>query len=150
MAHQRSWLINKAALQNDINGPILSRQWYVTNPLGERITQNDTDKMRSMSRLDIFLMMCPRAQLTHIVQLTNRNLRKQGQRATTKGEIVWFFGVIILGRSYEFGARKDLWETTSNSRLMDPPRFGERTGMGRNRFDNLCSAIRYSDQPEEC
>ena len=94
-------------------------------------------------------MMFPPEQLNLIIQLTNKNLRKQGQRETTKGEIVCFFGIIILGTKFEFGSRRDLWATRSKSRLVDPPRFGEKTGMGRHRFDNLWSAIRYSDQPDE-
>lgn len=137
VAHQRSWLINETALRNKINGPIPHCLWYVSNPLGESITQNDTNKMESMSTLDIFLIIIPPEQLTHIIQQTNRNLRKQGQCATTKGEIVWFFGIIILGTKFAFGVRRDLWATISKSSLVESPRFGEKTGMGRGRFDNL-------------
>ena len=140
---------NDSALVNNINGNIPHRLWYVTTPLGDQITQNDTNIIESMSRLDIFLLMFPPQQLQHIINLTNTNLRKEGQRDTTKGEIVKFFGIIILGTRFEFRARRDLWNTTSKSEFIDPPRFGQKTGMGRERFDHLWSAIRFSDQPAE-
>ena len=140
---------NDQALVNDINGSIPHRLWYVTTSLGDRITQNDTNKITSMSRLDIFLLMFPPQQLQHIINLTNKNLRKQGLRATTKGEIIKYFGIIILGTRFEFKARRDLWNVRSKSRFIDPPRFGEKTGMGRVRFDDLWSAMRFSDQSEE-
>ena len=124
IAHERRWVLNDTVLQSDLNGPIPHRQWYVTNPVGERITQNDTNKVETMSRLDLFLMMFPPTQLQHIINLTNRNLRKEGRRETSKGEIVKFFGIIILGTKFEFASRRDLWETASKSKYIDPPRFG--------------------------
>ena len=93
--------------------------------------------------------MFPPDHLIHIVSLTNIQLRSGGHEETTKGEVLNFFGVIILGSQFVFGSRKDLWGTPSVSRLLDMPSFRKRTGMKRNRFDALWSCIRFNEQPEE-
>ena len=63
----------------------------------------------------------------------------------TKGSLIKFFGIIILGTRFEFLSRSDLWSTESVSRFVEAPKFGEMTGMSRNRFDKICRCIRFSE-----
>ena len=149
VAHGRAWVIDDAATEQVINGVIPSRLWYITDLSGDRINSGDYLKIQKLTLLDLFLLMFPPDHLVEIISLTNIKLRAMGEKETTKGEIVKFFGVIVLGTRFVFASRRDLWSTTSVSRLIDPLNFGKRTGVSRNRFDALWSCIRFSEQPEE-
>ena len=149
VAHNTTWVIDDAASKRDINGAIPRRLWYLTDATGDRISENDHQKLESISLLDAFLLMFPPDHLIHIINLTNRKLRTANYLETSKGEIVKFFGIIILSTRFVFGRRRDLWKAKSASRLIDPPNFGCRTGMVRDRFDHLWSCIRFSDQTDE-
>ena len=76
-------------------------------------------------------------------------LEAKGHEDITKGDLVKFFGIIILGSWYEFGSRRDLWATTSVSRFVDAPNFGARKGIRQGRFYAIWSCIRFSECPEE-
>jgi hypothetical protein len=67
---------------------------------------------------------------------------------TTKGEMLRFFGVVILATKFEFHYRRSLcWATTAaTSKYIPAPLFG-RTNLSRNRIDDLWQCIRFSDQP---
>ena len=65
---------------------------------------------------------------------------------TTKGEMLRFFGVVILATKFEFDNRRSLWATTATSKYIPAPLFG-KTNLSRNRFDDLWRCIRFSDQP---
>ena len=68
-----------------------------------------------MSKLEVFLLIFPPNHLTKIIALTNVRLEAKGHEDIMKGKLVKFFGVIIPGSQYEFGSRRDLWDTTSNA-----------------------------------
>ena len=131
VAHNTTWVIDDAASKRDINGVIPRRLWYITDATGDRISENDHQKMEAISLLDAFLLMFPPDHLIHIINLTNRKLRTANYHETSKGEIVKFFGIIVLSTRFVFGRRRDLWKEKSPSRLIDPPNFGLRTGMVR-------------------
>ena len=99
--------------------------------------------------LELFLLIFPPDHLVKILTLTNQNLLKIGKQKITKDILIKFFGIIILGTRFEFSSRRDLWSTASVSRFVEAPRFGEKTGMSRNRFDEIWSSIRFSKQPAE-
>jgi Transposase IS4 len=90
----------------------------------------------------------PPDALMRIVTLTSEKLREKGKQATTGGEILKFFGILILGTQYEFGCRADLWSTSSRNTLFDPPAFERKTGMPRDRFDLLFALITFSKQSD--
>ena len=90
-----------------------------------------------MSKLEVFILMFPPNHLIKIIALTNVRLETKGHEDITKGELVKFFGIIILGSRYEFGSRRDIWATTSVSRFVNAPNFVARTGMHRGRFDAI-------------
>jgi hypothetical protein len=49
---------------------------------------------------------------------------------------------------FELGKRQDVWATITRIRYIPAPEFG-KTGMSRNSFNNLSTAIRFSDQPDQ-
>ena len=102
-----------------------------------------------MSKLEVFLLMFPPNHLIKTIALTNVRLESKGHEDIKKGELVKFFGIIILGSRYEFGSRRNLWATTSVPRFVDAPNSGARTGMRRRRFDAIWYCIRFSECPEE-
>ena len=113
----------------DTNGPIPHRLWYVTDSTGYKITQNYQGRIEAISKLEVFLLMFPPNHLIKIIALTNVRLGANEHEDIKKGELVKFFGIIILGSRYEFGSRRNLWATTSVPSFVDAPSFGARTLM---------------------
>ena len=68
---------------------------------------------------------------------------------TTAGEIVKFFGVMLLVTWFELGSQASLWSNTSTNKYIPASSFS-LTGMPRKGFDNLWMCIRFSDQPHNC
>ena len=91
----------------------------------------------------------PPEQLQLILQLTNNELAMARKNYTMAGEIVKFFGVMLLVTWFEFGSRASVWSNTSTNKYIPAPLFG-LTGMPRNRFDDLWMCIRFSVQPYNC
>ena len=57
-------------------------------------------------------MLFPPEQLQLILQLTNNELAMARKNYTMAGEIVKFFGVMLLVTWFEFGSRASLWCNT--------------------------------------
>ena len=91
-------------------------------------------------------MLFPPQQLQLILQLTNNELAIARKNYMTAGEIVKFFGVMLLVTSFEFGSRASLWSNVTTNKYIPAPSFG-LTGMPRKRFDDLWMCIRFSEQP---
>ncbi len=140
-----NWYHEPSVLLHEINGPVRYREWGVRTPTGDVLYPGNNSDER-YSRLDIFLMMFPPRQLDHMLKATNDQLEIRQKRKTTKQELLKFFGIIILSTKHEFSSRSSLWSTDSSSKYELPPAFG-RTGMGRVRFDELWTSVRFSYQP---
>jgi Transposase IS4 len=97
---------------------------------------------------DNFMAVLPPYQLVRIVELTNNKLAANKMPQLTTGELLKFLGVLILGTRYEFGHRADLWRTDAGSCILQAPAFGTKTGMSRNRFDDIWSSLTFSRQAE--
>ena len=69
--------------------------------------------------LNIFLMLFPPEQLQLIPQLTNSELAMVRKNYTMAGEIVKFFGVMLLVTRFEFGSQASLWSNTPVSTAGD-------------------------------
>jgi hypothetical protein len=80
--------------------------------------------------------MFPPKQLVIMLELTTGSLVANGKKPTTMGELIKFFGLMILATRHEFTSRASLWSTTSSSKYTTAAAFG-KTGMWRTRFDNL-------------
>ena len=91
-------------------------------------------------------MLFPPEQLQLILQLTNNELAVARKNYTTDGEIVKFFGVMLLVTQFEFGSRASLWSNMSTNKYIPAPLFG-LTGMLWKQFNDLWMCIRFSDQP---
>ena len=73
-------------------------------------------------------MLFPPEQLQLILQLTNNELAMVRKSYTMAGEIVKFFGVLLLVTWFEFGSQASLWSITSTNKYIPAPSFG-LTGM---------------------
>ena len=91
-------------------------------------------------------MLFPPQQLQLILQLTDNELAIARKNYTTAGEIVKFFGVMLLVTRFEFGSRASLWSNVTTNKYIPAPSFG-LTGMPWKRFDDLWMCIRFSEQP---
>ena len=91
-------------------------------------------------------MLFPPQQLQLILQLTNNELAMARKNYTTAGEIVKFFGVMLLVTRFEFGSWASLWSNVTTNKYILAPSFG-LTGMPWKRFDDLWMCIQFSEQP---
>ena len=103
------------------------------------------DHQNSYSRLEYFLMLFPPQQLQLILQLTNNELAMARKNYTMAGEIVKFFGVMLLVTRFEFGSWASLWSNVTTNKYILAPSFG-LTGMPWKRFNDLWMCIWFSEQ----
>eukprot|EP00122_Pirum_gemmata_P019244 Pgem_evm1s18025 len=68
--------------------------------------------------------MFPIYYLPTIVDLTNITLRYHNFRETTGGEVLEWFGIVLLMRFVEYASRRDLWkEVQDDDDLLPPQQF---------------------------
>ena len=135
-----------------LNIPLNNREcktkaWSITDQFETRTHRERSDVQGRLSRLDYFLLMFPPKQLAKMVHLTSDKLVSDGKTACSTGEMLKFFGVMILVTKYEFTCRRSLWSTVAPFKYMAAPAFG-RTGMSRNRFDEMFQWVTWSEQPK--
>jgi len=119
------------------------RQWAVKNIFGDRVYPGVDIRL---SRMDAFMMMFPSQQLSLMVELLNEQFTSKRLKAVTAGELIKFFGVLVLMTRVKVNVRRDLWKTTRDSKYTPVYDFG-KTGMTRHRFDEIFSCLRWSRQP---
>jgi Transposase IS4 len=139
-----SWFADVDYAMLDANGPVDPLGWQFQGRDGKWMCEDDNWEYKH-SPLDYFLAAFPPTTLKQILTLTNKSLRKNGGKEIELGELLRFFGVILLITKFDFGRRRELWNTVSSFKYVPSPQFGIRTGMCRNRWMNLV----YSAQPEE-
>jgi len=139
---------DRDALQ-PIGGPVPSRTWSVRTLGGELIVEggDSVGFGRGCTPEDYFLALFPQTQLSLVSILTSAKPSARRLAPTTPGQVLKFFGVLLLATRFEFGSQADLWATTSSTKHMSAPAFGARTGLSRNRFDDLWSNLVFSRQP---
>jgi hypothetical protein len=113
--HQTEWYVNERKTQLDVSGHVYIRHFYIHTSVGDLIGQDSDNEVR-FSRLKYFLLMFPLTQLTTMCWLTNSMLAQQNKHPITAGELLWFFGILILTTKFEFSSRAQLWSTTAPSR----------------------------------
>ena len=143
--HDQEWFVDDPAMKLPVNGNYHFCNWAINTRMGYMIGQGG-DHQNSYSRLEYFLMLFPPEQLQLILQLTNNELAMARKNYTMAGEIVKFFGVMLLVTRFEFGSQASLWSNTSTNKYIPAPSFG-LTGMPRKWFDDLWMCIRFSDEP---
>ena len=145
MVHDQEWFVDDPAMKLPVNGNYHSHSWAVKTRMGYMLGRGG-DHQNSYSCLEYFLMLFPPEQLQLILQLTNNKLAMATKNYTMAGEIVKFFGVMLLVTWFEFGSQASLWSNVTTNKYIPAPSFG-LTGMPQKRFDDLWMCIRFSEQP---
>ena len=145
MVHNQEWFVDDPATKLPVNGNYHFHTWAIKTRIGYMLGQGG-DHQNSYSHLEYFLMLFPPEQLQLILQLTNNKLAMARKKYTRAGEIVKFFGVMLLVTQFEFGSRASLWSNTSINKYIPAPSLG-LTGMPWKQFNDLWMCIRFSDQP---
>jgi hypothetical protein len=133
-----------------IGRPIPRMVWAVQTLSGDNNMENgDAIRMMTRSPYKCFMAMFPQDQPARIVRLTSKRLEDRKKTTTSAGEVPKFIEVLILATRFDFGGRHDLWSTTGANRLLIGPNFRAKTGISRNRYDDLWSCMMFSDQTDQ-
>ena len=149
MAHERQWFDEGEMMDLPTNGPFVRRTWKLTCQYTGKEFTPGCDLLKQQTPLDYFMAVFPREQLKMMVEETSVKLAVDGSPRTTQGEILKFFGVMLLIARFEFGDRRSLWATKPSCKYIPTPNFGEKTGMTRDRFTALMRCVIWSKQPVE-
>jgi hypothetical protein len=146
VVHGTEWYCDCGIAMNHLNNrDCAPKPWQMKDAVGEYHSAG-SDKSGRLLRLDYFLLVFPRKQLVTMLQLTNESLLLNRKKAMTMGELLAFFGVMILATPHEFTSWASLWSTVSASKYTTAAAFG-KTGMARTRFDSIWSNLEWSRQP---
>ena len=104
------------------------------------------DLQQTHSHLEFFMMLFPPTQFDLIMNLTNGELAKNKKNYTTTGEIINFYGVMMLVTRFEFDNHASLWSNVSTNKYIPALSFG-MMGMVHKQFDDLWMCIHFSYQP---
>ena len=78
---------------------------------------------------------------------TYQQLVKHGDKGKNNGEMIKWFGIIILATRFEFGDRASLWSNVSQSKYRSDTDFG-KTVMNRHCFNIMWRHVLSSHQPD--
>jgi len=142
----RAWY--QGDVVHDINGPTPAKMWKMTCQwTGNEYTEGcDNGNAPKYSELDCFMACFPKSQLNWMVDRLSRALLDHHREPTTLGEVLKWFGVLMLITRFEFGLRSDLWSPISRCKYIPAPNFG-KTGMSRQRWDDIWRYMEWSYQP---
>ena len=93
--HNQEWFVDDPATKLPVNGNYHFRNWAIKTRMEYMLGQGG-DHQNSYSCLEYFLMLFPPEQLQLILKLANNELAMARKNYTTAGEIVKFFGVMLL------------------------------------------------------
>ena len=142
--HDREWFTGDTELPT--NGPFTRRTWKLTCQYTGREFTPGCDQGKELNACDYFLAVFPKAQLKLMVEETSILLSASGYPRTTKGEILKWFGILLLITRFEFGDRRDLWARKSSSKYIPAANLGECTGMIHDRFELMLRLMVWSKQ----
>jgi hypothetical protein len=146
--HGLDWFKDISELRNDMNGPVRKIPWQFRGRDGNWWESED-DLLGSRTMLDYFLSVFPPNAMKRIILLTNVKLRDNNMQEIDIGDLLKFFGIMILITRFKFGNRRDLWRVNEDCRYIPAPRIGDTTGMSKNRFDEIWQCLTFSEQPDE-
>ena len=142
--HGTQWYKKGRVATRPINRTIQQRSLKISMVHGDELTKG-CDLGKKISRLDFFLSMFPPTQLEAVIDLTNKKLQKHNHKRTTNGELLKWFGVLIIITRFEFGSRRDVWSQTPSSKYVLALCLGN-TGVTKHRFDTLWRLVCLSKQ----
>jgi hypothetical protein len=89
------WYTEMEYHESDINGTVSPIKWSFKDEMGEDMSEDD-DVGSEQSVLDYCLACFPPNAMKHILYLTNKKLEEDEQPEMGMGELLNFFGVLIL------------------------------------------------------
>jgi hypothetical protein len=92
----------------------------LNTPVGDIIHAGSDDNF-TCSCLEYFLILFPLPRLNNILTLANSELIPLDKQATTAGEVLKYFGILILIFKFEFPVRDSLWCNTASSNTCQKP-----------------------------
>ena len=95
-----------------------------------------------MHSMDYFMWMFPQKHLAFIFSYTNDAMQSSGPCLTTRGEIVKFFGPLILMTRIEIGSSRSLWSSQRSSKYLPKPQFGNIISITR--FEEFRQNVTFS------
>jgi Transposase IS4 len=130
------------------NGPFTRKSWKLTcQYTGKEYTPLCDHDNKDIEAIEFFMAVFPSKQLSLMVEQASEKLRREGKAKLTKGELLKWFGVLLLITRFEFGDRSNLWQSKSHCKFIPAANFGERTGMTRDRFHEIFRSVVWSVQP---
>ena len=132
-----------------VNGTFVRKTWKITDQYTGQDYTPGCDQRKELRPIDFFMAVFPKRQLSLMVEDTSVRLAMAGKPCLTKGELLKFFGILILITRFEFGERDSLWRRHSSCKYIPSANFGERTGMTRDRFNDIFRYMVWSKQPAE-
>jgi hypothetical protein len=105
VVYDTAWYVDDdATMMIPINGAFPKNNWYVTNSINVPFGVG-SDQEGHLSCLDYFLMMYLREKINSMVQLTNAQLWVHHKKEMSKGELICFFGMMVLVTEFQFNGR---------------------------------------------
>ena len=155
-SHGRNWYNRPTDV--DMNGATPHRIWkmtcqytgYAFTPGCDDTSEKYDETLNAFTPYDFFMACFPKDQLRFMVDAINVKLRKDNTLPSSQGELLKWFGITIMMTQFEFGDRSSLWSTSCSrwNKYIPPASFGEKTGMSRQRYDDLHRAMVWSSQPD--
>jgi Transposase IS4 len=105
-----SWFADVDYAMMDANGPVDPVGWQFQGRDGKWMCEDDNLELKHAKRspLDYFMVAFPPNALKQILILTNKSLRKNQGKEIELGELLQFFGVILLITKFDF-EQQELW-----------------------------------------
>lgn len=138
VVHKRHWTVRP--IISPLNGDIRSRAWQIATQSGDVFKQHS--RQSDVSPISCFFATFRMSYFSSIWTLTNNNLKNDNLDITTNGEILKFFGILILITRFEFSSRRDLWKRKDISKYIPSAQFGRF--ISRDRFQHLMQHIQLS------
>jgi hypothetical protein len=130
----------------DINGPVEPIAWKFRGTDGVMWSEGDDEDLKR-PYVDYFMTCFPPLALRLIITETNKKLVEKSANEIDLGEFLKFIGVMILITRFEFGERRECFQSKQPSPYMPAPNISATTGMTRHRFDMIWSCLTFSKVP---
>jgi Transposase IS4 len=89
--------------KRDINGSVETINWQFKTEMGKEMTEDSNVEMERLP-LDYFMACFPPQAMRNIITLTNKKLHEDDLQEMEMGELLKFFGVLILITWLEFNS----------------------------------------------
>jgi hypothetical protein len=98
-----NWYTHLEYCKHDINGSVETINWQFKTEMGKEMTEDDNVGMEQLL-LDYFMACFPPQAMRNIIALMSKKLREDDLQEMEMGELLKFFGVLILITRFEFNS----------------------------------------------